>query len=353
MPVVLRAKDIDKNGKEVGKEREVAREMVKVDPNGKAVKIRLRDQPKKIGRYKYIIEVEPPKLQANEKPLPQSNLRLERIIEVIDTKLIKVLYVEGQPRYEFRYIKFLLEREGLDAKKKKSIDLKVLLLESDDEFADQDKAALKNFPPTLEDLNQYDVLIFGDCDPNHKKLQNRLKDIANFVKGEDEKGRKGKKSGGGILFMAGSANNPHLKGTALAGIIPIEPTQETPPPEIPRSDSLRSGTDPRTHASDFPLYADEGENLRVWNNLKPMYWTSGKYRTKPLAEVLVEHPSERRRQDAAAARRSAIRRHGPQHVLRLRRNRAGACVKTNRSSTTSDSNYGYLSAAHDAHRSTA
>jgi len=294
VPVVLRVKEIDKNGKESDKEREVAREMVKVDPNGKAVKIRLRDQPKKIGRFKYIIEVEPPKLQANEKPLPQSNLRLERIVEVIDTKLIKVLYVEGQPRYEFRYIKFLLEREGLDAKKKKSIDLKVLLLDADEEFADQDKAALKNFPPTLEDLNQYDVLIFGDCDPNHKKLQNRLKDIAHFVKGEKENGTKGTKSGGGVLFMAGAFHNPHsFKGTPLAGVIPIEPTQDRPPPEIPRVDTLQPQLTPagRMHPI-FRFTPDEGENLRVWNGLKPMYWTSGKYRTKPLAEVLVEHPKE-------------------------------------------------------------
>jgi hypothetical protein len=295
VPVVLRVKEIDKNGKESGKEKEVAREMVKVDPHGKAVKIRLRDQPKKVGRFKYIIEVEPPKLQPNEKALPQSNLRIERMIEVIDTKLIKVLYVETQPRYEFRYIKFLLEREGLDAKKKKSIDLKVLLLEAQDGFAEQDKSALKNFPPTLEDLNQYDVLIFGDCDPNHDKLKNRLKDIASFVKGEDEKGRKGTKSGGGILFIAGSESNPHLlKGTALAGVIPIEPTQDKPPPEVPRTEVLRPEltTAGRMHPI-FRFTPDEGENLRVWNNLKPMYWTSGKYRTKPLAEVLVEHPNEK------------------------------------------------------------
>jgi len=43
---------------------------------------------------------------------------VERTIEVIDTKQINVLYVESQPRYEFRYLKFLMEREFAGAKQK-------------------------------------------------------------------------------------------------------------------------------------------------------------------------------------------------------------------------------------------
>src|SRR5205823_13610618 len=136
-------------------------EMVKVDPSGKSVKIRLRHKPKEVGPHPYIIRVEPPKLEPNEKPLPPGNLRLERTIEVIDMKQIKVLYVEGQPRYEFRYLKFLLERET-DPKhkdeKKKSIEVKVLLLDADVEFAEQDQTALKVLPANSRSLEQYDVL---------------------------------------------------------------------------------------------------------------------------------------------------------------------------------------------------
>jgi uncharacterized membrane protein len=302
VPVVLKVRDIDKNGKE-GPEREVPgqRELKKVDPTGKAVKIRFRDQPKALGRKKYIIEVEPPKLQGNEKPLPQANLRLERIVEVIDTKMIKVLYVEGQPRYEFRYIKFLLERESPDKDKKKSIDLKVVLLDADDQFAEMDKTALTNFPPTLEELSAYDVLIFGDCDPNHKKIKDRLKDIASFARGEDEKGKKGPKAGGGVLFMAGAFHNPHsYKGTPLADIIPVQPLQDKAPPEVPRRDPMRpeltqSG---RMHPI-FRFTPNEGENAEIWEGLQPMFWNSSRYKIAPLAEVLATHRNDNAEQPRA------------------------------------------------------
>jgi uncharacterized membrane protein len=299
VPVILKLRGRD------GKEREVGREMAKVDPSGKSVKIRLRHQPKEIGHQPYVIEVEPPKLEPNEKPIRPENLRLERTIDVIDTKLIRVLYVEGQPRYEFRYVKFLLEREAPDDKKKKapdanqekkkSIELKVLLLDADEEFAAQDKTALKHFPPTLDELNQYDVLIIGDCDPNHKKLQNRLKDIARYVKGENEKGEKAAKPGGGLLFIAGALNNPHrYRGTPLAAVMPVEPSQDVPPPEVPRDVRMRPELTPagRMHPI-FRFSPDEGENLAIWQRLTPIYWSSSKYRIKPLAEVLAVHPTEK------------------------------------------------------------
>ncbi len=292
VPVILKLRGKD------GKEREVAREKVKIDPAGKSVKVRLRHQPKEMGQHPYIIEVEPPKLEANEKPLPAGNLRLEKTIEVIDTKLIRVLFVEGQPRYEYRYLKFLLEREAPDKNKKKSIELKVVLLDADEEFAEQDKTALRNFPPTLDGqdgLNQYDVLILGDCDPNHPKLRNRLKDIAAYVRGEDEKGRKASKPGGGLLFIAGAFHNPHsYKGTPLAEVMPVEPIQNVPPKEINRIDRMRPDLTPagKMHPI-FRFGPDEAESASIWNRLTPMFWYSGKYRTKPLAEVLAVHPTDK------------------------------------------------------------
>lgn len=290
VPVILELKGKD------GKEKEVAREMAKIDPGGKSVKIRLRHKPKEVGPHPYIIRVEPPKLEPNEKPLPPGNLRLERTIEVIDMKQIKVLYVEGQPRYEFRYLKFLLEREtDLKEQKKKSIELKVLLLDADIEFADQDRTAIKNFPPTLKDLEQYDVLILGDCDPGHPKLRTNLKDIVAYVRGEDLQGKKSSKPGGGLLFIAGSAHNPHhYKDTPLADVMPVEPTQKEPPPEVARVDRYRPDLTPA--GKNHPIFRfgpDDAESASAWNRLTQIHWYSSKYRTKPLAEVLAVHPNEK------------------------------------------------------------
>jgi Mg-chelatase subunit ChlD len=292
VPVVLKQKGKD------GKEKEVDRVTVKVDPNSKAVKISLKHTPTEVGRKTYIVEVEPPKIEGNEKPMPPGNLRLERTIEVVEDKEIKVLYVEQQPRYEFRYVKFLLERESPNEKnKKKSITLNVVLLDAEDGFAEQDKTALADFPATLDELNKYDVVIFGDCDPNHRKLgTQRLKNLANFVRGEDEKGKKLPKAGGGFLMIAGTGFSPHAyKNTPLADIMPVEPLTDRAPQEPDRRvDKLRLELTPsgRFHPM-FKFSQNEQDNERIWQKLAPMYWSSSQYRTRPLAEVLAVHPHQK------------------------------------------------------------
>ena len=62
--------------------------------------------------------------------LVETNVREERL---------KVLYVDNEPRYEFRYLKNYLDRE-------ESIDLNVVLLSSDPAYSEQDRAALPTFP---------------------------------------------------------------------------------------------------------------------------------------------------------------------------------------------------------------
>jgi hypothetical protein len=296
VPLSLTVKDAN------GKETELKRINVKVDPNGKSVKIQLQDTPNKVGKRTYRLQVEPPKAEGAEKPIPPANLRLERTIEVIDTKQINVLYVEGQPRYEFRYIKFLMEREKLDEKKKKSIDLTVLLLDSDEEWAAKerkdnkgvDKTAVSVFPPNLEALNKYDVIIMGDCDPKHKKLKNSLNDIKHFVLGETDQGKKAAKPGGGILFMAGSAHNPHhYKNTPLADVMPVEPVRGEPLPDKPITERMRPEltAEGRMHPI-FRFRPDDGENQRLWENLTPMFWSSTGYRPTPLATILAQHPTQ-------------------------------------------------------------
>src|SRR5581483_10605578 len=127
VPVTLKEKD---------SETVLDRQMVKIDPQGKPVKFRLTHQPPEPGEKTYVIEVpiQPDELKSGD------NNRLERVVFVREAKLIKVLYVEGAARYEYRFIKHLLERESAEDKRNKTIDLKVLLLDAGDEYAKQDKS---------------------------------------------------------------------------------------------------------------------------------------------------------------------------------------------------------------------
>jgi hypothetical protein len=287
VPVVLKVKEKD------GKEKELARVAVKVDPNGK--KFKLDHKPTEVGRKQYIIEVETPKSDRIDKGPSPGAVRLDRTIDIIDTKLTKVLYIEGSPRYEYRFVKSLLERENPDAKKNKSVDLRVLLLEADPDFAKTDKSALADFPATRAELEQYDVVILGDCDPRHPMLgKERLKMLADFVRGEDNKGKKTGKTGTGLLMLAGPLYAPHAyKNTPLAEILPIEPLGKGEP-EKDRTVPFRMELTPigRLHPM-FKFASDEGENMAIWQKLAPMYWWSSGYRLKPLAEVLAVHPKEK------------------------------------------------------------
>jgi hypothetical protein len=278
--VVLKVREKD------GKEKELGRKKVRIDPRGNPVKVQFQDQPDQPGEKLYIVEAElPKKLEQGEKAPNPADLRLQRTVFVQESKKIKVLYIEGVPRYEFRFLKSLLEREAPGTKKTRSIELKVLLVDADEGFPQQDKTALADFPPTVGELNQYDVVILGDVDPHARKLgDGRLRQLADFVR----------EKGGGLLMIAGNEFSPHAyKGTPLADVLPIEPG--VPPAQ---AEELAEGYQPvltaigRRHPV-FRLNANDAENMSIWARLKPMYWWSEGYRTKPLAEILVVHPRRR------------------------------------------------------------
>jgi uncharacterized membrane protein len=276
VPVVLKVKE--KNGKE----KELDRQKVRIDPRGNPVKVQLKHQPNEPGEKLFIVEVELPKLDQGEKAPNPSDLRLTRSVYVQEDKKIRVLYVEGVPRYEFRFLKGLLEREAPGAKKTKSIELKVLLTDADADFPKQDRTAIADFPATQGELGQYDVVILGDVDPQSRKLgEPRLRLLADFVRVK----------GGGLLVIAGSEFIPHAyRGTALADILPIEPGAPPAEPEERTEGFLPKLTPVGRRHPIFRLNSDDGANMSIWSQLAPMYWYSENYRTKPLAEVLAVHP---------------------------------------------------------------
>ena len=213
---------------------------------------------------------------------------------MLESKQIRVLYIEGSARYEYRYLKNLLERESNDKKSNKSIEVKVLLVDSDDDYPAVDKSALAAFPATQQELFQYDVIIVGDVDPRSRKLGDpRLRDLADFVRIR----------GGGLLLIAGSQFMPHAyKDTPLAAVMPIDIGK---PPVEPDERTEGYHLDPTLAGRLHPIFRfvpDEVENLAIWQKLAPMYWWSDNYRPKPLAEVLAVHPKPKGDGKAAAGK---------------------------------------------------
>lgn len=246
---------------------------VKVGADGKPAKVRLSHRPTEKGKFEYTLDV-----AVAPRERQRDNNQLSREVTVIKEK-IRVLYVESYPRYEFRFLKSLLEREP-------TIELGVILLDADPEHTQQDRAALGFFPTTKKDLYSFDVVILGDVAPNLFTAA-QLETLRDFVKVK----------GGGLLFLSGEQFAPATYGdTTLADLLPVElgsPNNRdvgatSGLPFIPRL-TVEGRASPI-----FRFAADETENDRIWANLPPMYWHARVEKAKPGAAVLAEYPGEAR-----------------------------------------------------------
>jgi hypothetical protein len=156
-------------------------------------------------------------------------------------------------------------------------------LDADSEYASEDKSALADFP-TKEELNGYDVVLFGDVDPKDRKIGERnLRHLADFVK----------ERGGGFLMIAGPRYSPQAyKDSPLRDILPVQVTGPLSEPDAPaRLRALRPELTPtgRSHPI-FRFSPDEATNREIWKQLPELQWWSEGFRIQRAAEVLLVHP---------------------------------------------------------------
>jgi hypothetical protein len=283
---------------EKGKDRPLDTKTVQVDAQNKTVKVRLTHRPTEPGEKIYVIKVPP-----QEGEIDKDNNVIERPVFVREAKMIKVLYVEGYRRYEYHYLKTLLERESNRIKGNKSIDLKVFLVDADQDFATQDASALSSFP-TKEELKNYDVVIWGDVDPEPRdlKLTENMKDVAEFVR----------ERGGGLLVLAGERFSPRAyKTTPLKDVLPIDLTDKGgEEDEANLVDTYRPELTPvgRVHPI-FRFSPDEKESEEIWKKLREMFWYADGYEPKRAAEILAVHPRVRAGRKPAATDKESPDRH--------------------------------------------
>ena len=262
---------------------ERARTMVTPDPGGNRVPVTVAHTPTEAGERTFVL-VAPTVAGETD----ATNNRLERTVHVTDSKRVRVLYVEGYPRYDFRFVKVLLERESERYACGKGSEVKVVRINAATGWEGTDRTALSlDAFPTREELFGYDVVVLGDVDPKLFPRSNRaLQDLADFVKVK----------GGGLLFLSGEHGTPFAYvDTPLAEILPVVPSESAPPRneyDNPITDEYHPKITPagRQHPL-FRFSPDEAEAANIWNRLKPLYWYGKNYRRKPNTVVLAVHPS--------------------------------------------------------------
>jgi hypothetical protein len=207
--------------------------------------------------------------------LQTDNNKIERTINVRREKL-RVLLIDTEPRYEYRYLKTYLERE-------ETIDLNVVLLSSDPQYGEQDRSALNAFPAAKEELFAYDVVLVGDADPSFLSAS-QMQNLSDFVT----------EKGGGILFIAGENFNPlRYRGSPLELLLPIELAEARNPTSIGNAiASFRPELTAEGRSSPiFRFGDDEATSAQVWQNLPELFWFLEAPRKKPAALVLAQHPT--------------------------------------------------------------
>ena len=245
---------------------------VPAPPDGQSARIEIGHRPAKTGEITYIVEIEP-----KPQELRTDNNQIERTILVRQEKL-KVLLVDGEPRYEYRYLKDFLGRD-------KTIDLSVVLLSSDPQYSEQDDGhAWPTFPTTKEGkdgLFAFDVVILGDADPTILTAA-QMQNIVEFVT----------QKGGGLMLIAGEFFNPlGYKGTPLETLFPIQLSEARNPTAVGNAiSSFRPSltSEGRGHPI-FRFGDDEASSRGIWEGLPELNWFLEAPRKQPLAYVLAEH----------------------------------------------------------------
>jgi hypothetical protein len=267
-----------------GKLEDRGQASVTPDPSGNPVQVTVGYTPLEAGEKTFILKVPGVPGETNLR-----NNEIERTVLVTDSRKIRVLFVEGYPRYDFRFVKVMLERESDKSIGGKSVEVKVLLLDASKGWPGTDRSAFGEEFPNRTELFGFDVVILGDVDPKQiTKSAQAFRDLADFVQ----------QKGGGLLFLSGEHGTPAaFADTPLAEVLPVvtgdAPVATRPPEEQAITEEYRPRLTPagKIHPL-FRFSADEGESARIWNNFQPLYWYAKGYRRKPLTSVLAVHPTK-------------------------------------------------------------
>lgn len=195
----------------------------------------------------------------------------------VSEEKIKVLFVEGLPRWDFRFLKNALRRDnGVGGRTAKEVDIRLEAEWRRQSAADRAKA----LPRTLDQLGEYQVVILGDVSP--KMLD------AGFLDRLDKAVRE---RGVGLIVEAGPRSMPHRYGEKLHNLLPVR-LRPGQPGRYPRGlPSFRVELTPEGAIHESMRFYDEpGRTQNAWANMPPYYWCAAAERPAPGATVLAANP---------------------------------------------------------------
>jgi len=194
----------------------------------------------------------------------------------------RILYIEGEPRWEYGKLRAALREE-------KNIELTSVIRTAEGKFyrqgVENEKELMEGFPTTKEELFKYKGLVIGSIEANFFNYE-QLKGIEEFVS----------KRGGGLLMLGGkySFSAGGYAGTPVADALPVNLKSDGAAEEEvkSRSDegpiykvtpSARGQFHPTTRLSD-----QEALNAKMWSEMPRLTIPEMITSLKPGATLLLE-----------------------------------------------------------------
>ena len=207
--------------------------------------------PRGEGSQLLMVEAPPQPGEANT----ENNRRAFRV-QVLKDKL-KVLLIENEPRWEFRYLKNDLLRD-------KPVELTTILLSEPDH---------PPIPPSRQEWFKYSVVLLGDLTPSQLSPAAEQQ-LESFVAD----------NGGTLIAIAGRHGMPGAwRNQRLADLLPVLPGGEAVEGRELRLQITVAGHEsPMTH-----LVPDPAANERLWSELPAFYWQWQVPGVKPAATALL------------------------------------------------------------------
>jgi hypothetical protein len=247
---------------------EIDTKYVSGGPAGQTRKVRFSQVPEEPGFRGIKVSIERQKGEANV-----DNNIIEQQIEVVEQK-IRVLMVESIPRWEFRFVRSVLERDP-------AIEVETCLLRPGIGPI-KGPTYVGDLPRDRKGLAGYDVIILGDVTRRDApaSFEAFTKEVSAMVRGR----------GASLVIMAGKRNGyRELAGTDIAKILPVRLDGAAPGSRVVGRYSLEL-----TPEGQDTLYMrlDESRDLNaaIWARLPEMRWSADVASLAPGARPLLVHP---------------------------------------------------------------
>jgi len=253
----------------------LAEKSLAVTEDAASMRVPLAFRPERIGDLDLVIEVD-----VGTEDINPGNNRVERHLRVRD-EVIRVLYAQGYPSFDYRQLKSTLER-GFAARRseaRRAVELAVVLQESDAEYPAIDAAAVSTFPVDRDALFRYDVIVMGDADEAYF-TRPLLEQLSAFVK----------ERGGGLVLVCGPRSMPWAyRGTPIDELIPIDmESASAPSPSEVLAGGWRIAPSPLAREHPIVQLGTRPDETPSWDGFPDLRWLVDARALRPAARVLVE-----------------------------------------------------------------